>query len=441
MSQATGNPPVPPGLDRFIGPGVLLISFLAYLLTLAPTVTFWDSGELILSAVSLGNSHPPAYPVFCTLGKGFSLMPLGSAAYRVNLLAASAASASAYLLYRLITQMGAGRPDVRWIACALALSFAFLRSLWSVSVLSEMYSLNAAFLVAILIMLLKRERGGGVSFLHASAFLLGLALVNHQSVLMFLPAYAVYYISSAIGARGFKTSLQSLFFFLLGYSVVVYLPVRAHGSPAINIGDPRTLSDFLWEVKWPEDVAMIKSMTGGMLRGMTGAGTAYLAAGAAGFAALAYMLRRRRYALLLVLSAALYYVGTGMVTGPETGMRKWGLYSKFYTPVYLFIGLSAVSLLFYVWERRPAGRGLPAAAAMLCLALPAGLAVHNYKAVDNSRNFFACDFASNTLKSVGQDAAVFAWGDNGIFPVWYLQGVERYRDDVFFIHTEILTYP
>ena len=64
----------------------------------------------------------------------------------------------------------------------------------------------------------------------------------------------------------------------------------------------------------------------------------------------------------------------------------------------------------------------------------------NHGSVDQSRNFYATDFATNTLKSVKQDGALFAWGDNGIFPVWYLQGCERYRDDVLFMHTELLTY-
>ncbi len=442
MASEKGNTESPPELGRFIGYGVFLFSFAVYLATLAPSVTFWDSGELILGALSLGNSHPPAYPMFCLLGKGFSFIPLGNAAYRVNLLAASSAACAACMLFTLVKEMGSGRPGIEWVAAGLALSFAFLRSLWSVSVLSEMYALNAFLLIATVYMMLLYDKGGRDAYLYASAFLLGLALVNHQSVLMFIPAYAAYHLFSRENYKKPVVLLQSLFFFLLGYSVIFYMPIRAAASPAINIGDPKSLANFMWSIKWPENIAMIESLFKNAIHGMTGLRLFYLPLGPAACAVMLYVLRKKLFLFMLAFSAVLYYVGTNMVTAPIT---KWGLQSKFYTPVFLFFGLAAVSALFQFWVGIPGNKARGVAwtvpLVFFCLAFPLGVMAYNYDEVDNSRNFFAYDLASNTLKSVGQDAAIFAWGDNGIFPVWYLQGAERFRDDVFFIHTEILTYP
>ncbi|MDQ3427644.1 MAG: DUF2723 domain-containing protein, partial [Gemmatimonadota bacterium] len=44
--------------------GVAALVLLGYLLTLAPTVTFWDAGELIAAAKTLGIPHPPGTPLF-----------------------------------------------------------------------------------------------------------------------------------------------------------------------------------------------------------------------------------------------------------------------------------------------------------------------------------------------------------------------------------------
>src|SRR5688572_33448599 len=68
--------------------GLFLAALATYVATLYRTVPGGDSGELTLVAATLGVAHPPGYPLFTLLGKLFSLIPLGTVAWRINLLSA-----------------------------------------------------------------------------------------------------------------------------------------------------------------------------------------------------------------------------------------------------------------------------------------------------------------------------------------------------------------
>lgn len=67
---------------------------------MAPTVSFWDTGEFIATSHIMGIPHPPGSPLFLLLGKIFSLIPFSKdIAFRVNLLSViSSAKTTARLL-------------------------------------------------------------------------------------------------------------------------------------------------------------------------------------------------------------------------------------------------------------------------------------------------------------------------------------------------------
>ena len=63
---------------------VFLLPLAVYLLTLAPTVTLIDSGELILTAWGLDIAHPPGFPLYVLIGAAFARLPIGNVAQRLN---------------------------------------------------------------------------------------------------------------------------------------------------------------------------------------------------------------------------------------------------------------------------------------------------------------------------------------------------------------------
>src|SRR6476660_7283533 len=69
-----------------------LLAFSVYLVTLTPTVPFWDSGEFIAVSYILGIPHPPGTPLYVLLGRIATLVPIASIAQRVNGLSALASA-------------------------------------------------------------------------------------------------------------------------------------------------------------------------------------------------------------------------------------------------------------------------------------------------------------------------------------------------------------
>ena len=92
-------------VDRLLawlyGGCVVIVTLVGYVKTLAPTVSFFDSGELIAAAATFGVAHPPGYPLYVLLGWLFSKLPVGGVAYRLNLMSAVFAALAALMVYVL----------------------------------------------------------------------------------------------------------------------------------------------------------------------------------------------------------------------------------------------------------------------------------------------------------------------------------------------------
>ncbi|MBA3406119.1 MAG: DUF2723 domain-containing protein, partial [Gemmatimonadaceae bacterium] len=65
--------------------------FVAYVVTLAPSVTYWDSGEFLAAVKTLGIPHPPGTPLYILLANVWAQLfsPVLGYAYAVNLFSAA----------------------------------------------------------------------------------------------------------------------------------------------------------------------------------------------------------------------------------------------------------------------------------------------------------------------------------------------------------------
>ena len=85
---------------------VWLIAIFVYLLTKAPTLSFWDCGEFIAVSYILGIPHPPGTPLYVLVGRIFSIIPLFSdISARVNFLSSLTSSFTAVFGYLSAVRM------------------------------------------------------------------------------------------------------------------------------------------------------------------------------------------------------------------------------------------------------------------------------------------------------------------------------------------------
>ena len=74
-------------LNKILAAIVFVFSLVVYILTMAPTTSFWDCGEFIATSVIMGVPHPPGTPFYLLLGNFFSQIPIfDDLGARVNLI-------------------------------------------------------------------------------------------------------------------------------------------------------------------------------------------------------------------------------------------------------------------------------------------------------------------------------------------------------------------
>jgi hypothetical protein len=174
--------------DILFGMAVGLTALLLYGRTLTPGLLPGDSGEFQTLAALWGHTHPTGYPVYLTLAKLFTILPVGEIAYRVNLFSAVMGAVTAVGLYiagRLLT-------DYRFIPFVGALALLVAPTFWSQAIIAEVYTAGAAFMIWIVVCLLWWAQSGNAKASFMAGLLGGLSLGVHMSVALLAPAMGIF---------------------------------------------------------------------------------------------------------------------------------------------------------------------------------------------------------------------------------------------------------
>ncbi len=200
-------------INNYIGWGLFAFATLMYLLTLEPTVSFWDAGERIAVSYKLQIGHPPGAPLYQMMARIFSLFALGETsrvAFWINTMSAVAGGMAVMFLFWTINMLAkklvANSSEMtNTKALAIfgsgivgALTLTFSDSFWFTAVEAEVY-VTSAFLTAFVFWaILKWEARAhepdSHKWLVLIFYIIGLSIGVHLLNLLAIPAIVfVYY--------------------------------------------------------------------------------------------------------------------------------------------------------------------------------------------------------------------------------------------------------
>lgn len=234
--------------NNIVGWVSFFIATTTYILTLEPSVSFWDCGEFIASALKMQVVHQPGAPLFLMIQRFFGIFAMGDVtkvAYFMNLGSAVASGATILFLFWTITALAkkvlvkknevistANMITIMSAGLVGALAYTFSDSFWFSAVESEVYALSSLATAVVFWAILKWEAVADEphadKWLLFIAYIMGLSIGIHILNLLTIPALAfVYYFKKTqktTTAGIFKTfGIGILILAFVQYGIIQYL--------------------------------------------------------------------------------------------------------------------------------------------------------------------------------------------------------------------------
>jgi dolichyl-phosphate-mannose-protein mannosyltransferase len=420
---------------------VTIAAAVLYFLTAARDIVVGDTPELITAAVTLGVAHPPGYPLFTILGHLFSLLPLESIPFRVNLLSVVCDSFAVGVVYLVAMRLTRSQLAAGIAALALAVTPIF----WEWSLAAEVFPLNnllAATLVLFLV--IWHEQPQRTGFFIVAFFVAGLALTNHQTIVLLGPAFCfVFWHQRATLFAQSRVLVIAALAFTIGVLPYAYVPWASARHPAYSWGGVSSFHDL---------VGLITRRSYGSTRlvntpGYTGgppwsrlaafftsfgwfSGTLICAGAIEAF-------RSRRwyfwFTLIAFIFAGPFFVwitNLNLENAPSAlfVLRRFFLLSHVILAPMMAFGIFFIAKLIARLLPSFSSMSIRLTAAACLVAAVASIAM-NYHRLDLSRNFIARRFGEDVFGLAPPHSILLATGDGFAFPLIYLQKIEHVGAD------------
>ena len=228
-------------INNLLGWLCFIIASITYIMTLEPSVSFWDCGEFISCAYRLQVAHQPGYPVFAMLGKAFSLLSMGDTTkvpFYTNMGSALASGGTIMLLFWSITALSkkllaykegedADQSKLYMIMGAGlvgALAFAYTDTFWFSAVETIVFAWSSFCTALVFWAILKwdahADEPGADKWIIFIAYVIGLSIGIHLLNLLTIPALALVYYLRRTRQITLKSSILAI---LAGIVILIFI--------------------------------------------------------------------------------------------------------------------------------------------------------------------------------------------------------------------------
>jgi len=436
-------------IRRALVPLFLIAIFGVFLFTMHPVFNNNDSPETAAAALTMGICHPPGYPLFSMAAKIFTLIPAANPAFRVNLFASFLALmvlVMAYLSCLKITELFQENEKGARYWCALFILpvFAFSQIFWNQAIEAKgaIYMLNLVFFSVLVYIFIGLNSRFSIKYFYTGAFVYGLSLANHwPSMIILAPVLLYYYIIYFNRMKNLR-SMNIIFFFALGLTPYLYLPIRAYAHPPLNWGDPEGLKSILWVVlrrDYPGPVAP----SAGVYLYMAGE---YVSAAIKNYWMLlvlavtggVVLYKKSKKDFLMLMSVYLITV-LFQVLYNLSKKEALGIMDIFLMPAQYITALLMAPGAVFIWNRagKKVYRTGAAAAFVVCFIF---MFASNISINDNHNDFLSYDYGNNILLTMPPGSLYISEGDYNSMPVYYIQEVQKKRKDVIAVTSSFMIF-
>ena len=410
---------------------IFLLTKFIYLNTIPPDITIEDSPQFVLTSYCLGISQPTGYPLFNILGKLSGYLPVSDFSFRINFFSAFTSSLSVVFFFFICIQIF----NSIYISFITSLILAFSYFFWLNTVIIKIYSLH--YLFVILLFYLHLIIKSDVRLLYLFTFIFGISLTNHFTTLFLLPLFLYHLRNVGIKKNFFITSV----IFLIGFSIYIFLPIRAQDNPYLNWGNPSNFERFIFTITksgWLEAFTGLPNFEKLKIKFQVSIYyifinlSIYLSVIWIAGLIVSYFGKNKFYKFFLI-TFLIFFFGLPLIADPpkDAILRGDFLMIPIFLITCIWAGFGISLILKYIKIRY---------LKIIILIIPIFLLTLHYKEFDKSKEYIVLNYGYKMVSNLKQNSILFTVNVQPSFIGWYIQCVKNIRKDLTIIPQDFLVH-
>ena len=481
-ARAVFQLPTPPKYERPTAMAVFVVALAMYTLTMQPSVSGGDSGELMTVAHEWGTAHPPGYPLFTIYSKisEIFLSRVSGGALDAGMamnLGHTVLSAAAVVFLFLAGSRLSGLLAPGILAAGI---FAFSPAVWTYAVVTEVFAMNNFFVCLLLLLCVvfyaavTEAWPSRLRILYFSSFVCGLASTNQHTVAVYLLPLVLWVFLIYRAEMSVLKFIGCTLCYIMGISPYLYLIWSAlYIKSKQSWGDCLSFSGLMTHLLRKEygtfHLASKEARFSGNQFWQTSSfyfndlhtQTLHYGwlCGALGIVVILWTAVRQRtingvlnVQVLFVVMYVFYLIFFNYLTNfPLDNPLYVGVVQRFWIQplsiVCLFIGHGCGAVQHYLSSRKgrdadssPLASSMPTAFTGLAVSLVGIQCALHYEMQDMSTNYIVRDFGRSIMLGLPNSTILLTKGDLMINSARYVQSMEGLRPDVIIADQEMMTY-